>query len=153
MTKICRLVLLPVLLLTAGSAFAELKIAVVNVQRAIGECNEAKGLIAKLEADTAPDQSAIKALGAEITQLQDKFKLAGGVDIPGAPRGTGMVRHDIGDFHGYQMVVEWPEAQAFRKSLTTSDGKPLGDKDFHVSLHGGIGDAVKKAKATPTGDE
>jgi outer membrane protein len=62
-----------VLLLTAGSAFAELKIAVVNVQRAIGECDEAKGLIAKLESDTAPDQTAIKALGAEITQLQEKF--------------------------------------------------------------------------------
>jgi outer membrane protein len=72
-SKICRLVLLPVLLLTAGSAFAELKIAVVNVQRAIGECDEAKGLIAKLESDTAPDQTAIKALGAEITQLQEKF--------------------------------------------------------------------------------
>ncbi len=52
MSKICRLVLLPVLLLTAGSAFAELKIAVVNVQRAIGECDEAKALIAKLESDT-----------------------------------------------------------------------------------------------------
>jgi len=78
-SKLCRLVLLPVLLLTAGSAFAELKIAVVNVQRAIGECNEAKGLIAKLEADTAPDQTAIKALGADITQLQDKFNKDGDV--------------------------------------------------------------------------
>ncbi len=79
MSKIFRLVLLPVLLLTAGSAFAELKIAVVNVQRAIGESNEAKALIAKLEADTSADQAAIKALGADITKVQEKFNKDGDV--------------------------------------------------------------------------
>jgi outer membrane protein len=78
-SKIFRLVLLPVLLLTAGSAFAELKIAVVNVQRAIGESNEAKALIAKLEADTSADQAAIKALGADITKVQEKFNKDGDV--------------------------------------------------------------------------
>jgi outer membrane protein len=78
-SKIFRLVLLPVLLLTAGSAFADLKIAVVNVQRAIGESNEAKALIAKLEADTSADQAAIKALGADITKVQEKFNKDGDV--------------------------------------------------------------------------
>jgi outer membrane protein len=78
-SKIFRLMLLPVLLLTAGSAFAELKIAVVNVQRAIGESNEAKALIAKLEADTSADQAAIKALGADITKVQEKFNKDGDV--------------------------------------------------------------------------
>jgi hypothetical protein len=64
-----------------------------------------------------------------------------------------MIRHDIGDFHGYQMELDWPEAQAFRASLKKADGTPLGNKDFHVSLNGGIGDAVAKAKQAPTGDE
>src|SRR3954454_6184814 len=79
LAKIGRLILLPLLLLSAGSAFAELKIAVVNVQRAIGECNEAKALIAKLESDTSSEQTAIKTLGADITQLQDKFNKNGDV--------------------------------------------------------------------------
>lgn len=79
MAKIGRLLLLPFLLLSAGSAFAELKIAVVNVQRAIGECNEAKALISKLESDTSSEQTAIKNLGADITQLQEKFNKNGDV--------------------------------------------------------------------------
>jgi outer membrane protein len=77
--KICRLVLLPVLLLTAGSAFAELKIAVVNVQRAIGESEEAKALIAKLESDLAADNTAVKNLNSQINQLQEKFVKDGDV--------------------------------------------------------------------------
>ena len=79
MRKICRLMLLPVLLLTAGSAFAELKIAVVNVQRAIGECEEAKALIAKLESDLAADNTSVKNLNAQINQLQEKFVKDGDV--------------------------------------------------------------------------
>jgi len=71
--KICRLMLLPVLLLSAGSAFAEMKIAVVNVQRAIGESNEAKAMIAKLETDVTADNEAVKKLNSEITQMQEKF--------------------------------------------------------------------------------
>jgi len=77
--KICRLMLLPVLLLSAGSAFAEMKIAVVNVQRAIGESNEAKAMIAKLETDVAADNEAVKKLNAEITQMQEKFVKDGDV--------------------------------------------------------------------------
>ena len=73
MAKMCRLVLLPALLLAAGSAFADMKIAVVNVQRAIGECNEGKAMIAKIESDTASDQTEIKKLGTDITAMQDKF--------------------------------------------------------------------------------
>ena len=79
MAKICRLMLLPVLLLSAGSAFAEMKIAVVNVQRAIGESNEAKAMIAKLETDVAADNEAVKKLNAEITQMQEKFVKDGDV--------------------------------------------------------------------------
>jgi hypothetical protein len=89
----------------------------------------------------------------ESLSTADKAKIVNGVVIPGQPRGRGMIRNNIGDFHGYQMEVDWPEAQEFRRSLKTGEGKPLGDKDFHVSLNGGIGDAIAKAKAAPTGDE
>lgn len=79
MAKFFRLILLPVLLLSAGSAFAEIKIAVVNVQRAIGESNEAKVMISKLETDVAVDNDAVKKLNAEITQMQEKFVKDGDV--------------------------------------------------------------------------
>jgi hypothetical protein len=45
------------------------------------------------------------------------------------------------------MAIDWPEAQEFRHSLVTSNGTPLGGKDLHVSLNGGIGDAVKARDA------
>lgn len=89
----------------------------------------------------------------ESLSTADKAKIVNGYVIPGQPRGRGMIRNNIGDFHGYQMEVDWPEAQEFRRSLTTGEGKPLGDKDFHVSLNGGIGDAIAKTKGAPTGDE
>jgi outer membrane protein len=60
-------------LLVAGSAVAEVKIAVINVQRAIGESEEAKVLIQKLESDLSPEQEAIRALNGEITAMQEKF--------------------------------------------------------------------------------
>jgi outer membrane protein len=71
--KMCRMMLLPVLLLIAATATAELKIAVVNVQRAIGETEEAKALITKLESDLGADQTSVRTLNSEITQLQEKF--------------------------------------------------------------------------------
>ena len=79
MAKMFRFMLVNVLLLAAGSAFAEMKIAVVNVQRAIGESTEAKAMIAKLESDLGSDQTTVKNLGASITQLQEKFNKDGDV--------------------------------------------------------------------------
>jgi outer membrane protein len=75
----CRIVLLPVLLLVAGSAFAEIKIGVINVQRAIGDTNEAKALLTKLHSDYKKDEDALRALNTEITQLQEKFVKDGDV--------------------------------------------------------------------------
>jgi len=51
------------------------------------------------------------------------------------------VRHDIGDTPGYQLAVTWPEAQAFRKKYG------LEAKELHVSLSGGIGEAIAKRDA------
>ncbi len=79
MVKTLRMMLFPGLLLLAGSAFADLKIAVVNAQRAIGESEEAKAMIAKLESDLAPDQKTVKDLGTSITQMQEKLNKNGDV--------------------------------------------------------------------------
>lgn len=74
-----RMVVLPILLLAAGSALAEMKIAVVNVQRAIGETEEAKALVAKLHTDHQAEEDALRTLNTEITQLQEKFVKDGDV--------------------------------------------------------------------------
>jgi outer membrane protein len=71
--KTLRVVLLPMLMLLASAAFAELKIAVVNVQRAIGETEEAKAAIAKIEADFGSDQAELRKLNTDINQMQEKF--------------------------------------------------------------------------------
>jgi outer membrane protein len=60
-------------LLFAGSAVAEVKIAVINIQRAIGESEEAKVLLQKLEADLTPEQDAIRSLNTQISAMQEKF--------------------------------------------------------------------------------
>jgi outer membrane protein len=71
--KTFRAMLIPVLLLLANAASAELKIAVVNVQRAIGDTEEAKAAIAKIESDFKADQEEVRKLNAEINQMQEKF--------------------------------------------------------------------------------
>lgn len=61
------------LTLFAGAAAAEVNVAVVNIQRAIGESDEAKALLQQLESELAPEQTTLKSLGTEITSLQEKF--------------------------------------------------------------------------------
>jgi len=59
--------------LLAGSAYAEMKIAVINVQRAIGESEEAQGLIKKLEEELQAEQASIRQLNTDISTLQEKL--------------------------------------------------------------------------------
>ena len=74
-----KLGVLMVLMLMAGSAWAELKIAIVNVQRAIQESEEAKGLLKKLEDELQAEQGSIRQLNGDITQLQEKLLKDGDV--------------------------------------------------------------------------
>jgi outer membrane protein len=71
--KTVRVMLLPVLMLLANAAFADLKVAVLNVQRAIGETEEAKAAIAKIESDFGADQTEVRKLNTDINQMQEKF--------------------------------------------------------------------------------
>jgi hypothetical protein len=66
-----------------------------------------------------------------------RAQLAHGADIDGSPSGGKFLSNSIAGTPAYQMEVKWPQAQALRAKL----GLPA--KEFHVSLSGGIGDAVR----------
>ncbi len=70
-----------------------------------------------------------------------------GIDIAGEPVAGAVTRQDIAGTMAYRIEVEWPEAQAFRATLG------LANKDFHVSLSGGIGDAIRARDAAKAGGE
>jgi outer membrane protein len=65
--------LLP-LMLVAGSAFAELKIAVIDTQRALLESEEAKQLMQSAQEALKGDQTQLQTLGQQIQDLQEQFK-------------------------------------------------------------------------------
>jgi outer membrane protein len=65
--------LLP-LLLVAGSAFAELKIAVIDTQRALLESEEAQQLMQAAQSDLQGDQTQLQGLGQEIQKLREQFQ-------------------------------------------------------------------------------
>jgi outer membrane protein len=66
-------ILLP-LMLVAGSAFAELKIAVIDTQRALLESEEAKQLMQSAQEALKGDQTQLQTLGQQIQGLQEQFK-------------------------------------------------------------------------------
>ncbi len=87
----------------------------------------------------------------ELKKVMDDPKLRdtldSGKDIPGYPQPGQVGRHDIEQPNGqaaypaYQLEVSWPEAQALRARLG------LPPKQFHVSLNGGVGKAVRARDA------
>ena len=74
-----RVGLFTALLLFAASASAEMKVVVLNVQRAIGDTEEAKVLLKKLEDDLSGEQNTIKQLNTDITAMQEKLRKDGDV--------------------------------------------------------------------------
>jgi outer membrane protein len=67
------------LLLVAGSAAAELKIAVLDTQRALVESDEAKELLAQAQKDLQSEQDQLQALQEELLGLQEKLNKDGEV--------------------------------------------------------------------------
>lgn len=70
-----RILIAIVLSLGLGAALpvsAELKIAVLNAERALLSCSKAERMLADLEKELQPDQDAIKALNADIAALQQR---------------------------------------------------------------------------------
>lgn len=60
-------------------ASAELKIAVLDTQRAVVASDEAQGLIEKLRKEVEREQTTVKSLGDDILAMQDKLKKDGEV--------------------------------------------------------------------------
>jgi outer membrane protein len=63
-----------VLLVAAGSAYGELKIAVIDTQRAMLESEEAKALMQAAQTELQGEQSALQSLGQEIQKLREQFQ-------------------------------------------------------------------------------
>ena len=66
--------LVAVCTLAAVDASAQLKIAVLNVQRALGESEEAKGLADGIQQDLQEQQDELQALQEEIQALQEQLE-------------------------------------------------------------------------------
>ena len=67
------------LVLAAGSAAAELKIAVLDTQRALVESEEAQTLLAQAEKELQEEQEEVTALRDEIEALQQRLQTDGEV--------------------------------------------------------------------------
>ena len=68
-----RFLLAVVLVLSAGSAFAEMKVASLDVLRAISDSEEAKTLFTTVQQELQNDQDALTALQGEIASLREKL--------------------------------------------------------------------------------
>ncbi len=67
------------LALIAGTAAAELKIAVLDTQRALAESEEAKALIEKINNELKSEQDEVQSLGESLRSLNDKLNKDGEV--------------------------------------------------------------------------
>lgn len=74
------------LLLAAGSAAAELKIAVLDTQRALIESEEAQQLLKTAQFDLEGEQNKVNALGQEIQTLQEQLQKDAEVMSPAEQR-------------------------------------------------------------------
>ena len=62
------------LMAAAFGAAAELKVAVLNVQRALSESDEAKAAAEQIQQDLEPDREALNKLREEIEALQEQLE-------------------------------------------------------------------------------
>lgn len=74
MIKKCVKGSLLLLLVAAGAASAELKIAVLDTQRALIESEEAQQLLRQAQTELEGEQQQVNALGAEIMALQEQMQ-------------------------------------------------------------------------------
>ncbi len=74
------------LLLAAGTAAAELKIAVLDTQRALLESEEAQQLLKRAQEELQSEENEVKSLGEEIVALQEQLQKDAEVLSPGEQR-------------------------------------------------------------------
>jgi outer membrane protein len=73
LSSVRRFLLAVVLVLSAGSAYAEIKVASLDVLRAISDSEEAKNLFTTVQQELQNDQDALTALQTEIGSLREKL--------------------------------------------------------------------------------
>ena len=73
------------LLFAAGAAAAELKIAVLDTQRALVESEEAQALLAQAQQELQAEQDQLQALNDEIVALTEQLQKDGEVMSPAEP--------------------------------------------------------------------
>ena len=73
LSSVRRFLLAVVLVLSAGSAYAEIKVASLDVLRAISDSEEAKNLFTTVQQELQNDQDALTALQGEIASLREKL--------------------------------------------------------------------------------
>ena len=82
MKRIAQFTLLALGLGAAAMAAAELKIAVLDTQRALVSSEEAKALLEQAQSELKKEEEEVNALGAEIQALQEKLQTDGEVMSP-----------------------------------------------------------------------
>lgn len=82
MKRLAQLSLLVLSLGAAAMAAAELKIAVLDTQRALVSSEEAKALLEQAQSELKKEEEEVNALGAEIQALQEKLQTDGEVMSP-----------------------------------------------------------------------
>jgi len=87
----------------AGVAAAELKIAVLDTQRALVESEEAKVLLEKAQKDLQKEEDEVRALGDTIVGLQEKMKTDG--EVMSAPEQRKMQKEIEDKQIDYQFLV------------------------------------------------
>ena len=91
------------LILAAGPVAAELKIAVLDTQRALVESEEAQGLLQQAQQELQTEEARVKTLGEEIVASQEKLQTDGEVMSPTEQR---KLQKDIEDKQiDYQFLV------------------------------------------------
>ena len=75
-----------ILLLVAGAAAAELKIAVLDTQRALVESEEAKQLLEQAARELQAEEQAVQELGESILAIQERLQTDGEVMSPSEQR-------------------------------------------------------------------
>ena len=81
-----KLLLILMLLFAAGGAAAELKIAVLDTQRALIESEEAQALLAQAQQELQGEQDQLQALNDEIVALNEQLQKDGEVMSPAEQR-------------------------------------------------------------------
>ena len=81
-----KLTIMFMLLFAAGSAAAELKIAVLDTQRALIESEEAQALLAQAQQELQAEQDQLQSLNDEILALNEQLQKDGEVMSPAEQR-------------------------------------------------------------------